>query len=64
MASVLAMLSASHVVQGIIIGGVLAFTTANIIIDAVVKTMMSTMNLRLMRPPSGFAIDHASVYSG
>lgn len=44
MTSVLAMLSASHAVQGIIIGGVLAFITANIIIDAVVKSMTTTVN--------------------
>ena len=63
MASVLAMLSASHAVQGIIIGGVLAFITANIITNAVVKTMMSTISMRLIRPPSGYAIDDANISS-
>ena len=38
------MLSASHVVQAIIIGGVLAFLTANIIMNAVVKAMTTTVN--------------------
>ena len=38
------MLSASHVVQGIIVGGVLAFITANIIMNAVVKAMTTTVN--------------------
>ena len=44
MTSVLAMLSASHAVQGIIIGAVLAFITANIIIIGVVKSMTTTVN--------------------
>ncbi len=38
------MLSVSHVMQGIIVGGVLAFITANIIMNAVVKAMISTVN--------------------
>ena len=38
------MLSVSHVVQGIIVGGVLAFLTANIIMNAVVKAMTTTVN--------------------
>ena len=37
-------LSVSHAVQGIIVGGVLAFLTANIIMNAVVKTMTTTVN--------------------
>jgi hypothetical protein len=44
MANILAMLSASHVVQAIIVGGVLAFITANIIMNAVVKAMTTTVN--------------------
>jgi hypothetical protein len=44
MANILAMLSVSHVVQGIIVGGVLAFITANIIMNAVVKGMTTTVN--------------------
>ena len=44
MANILAMLSVSHVVQGIIVGGVLAFITANIIMNAVVKAMTTTVN--------------------
>jgi hypothetical protein len=44
MANILAMLSGSHVVQAIIIGGVLAFLTANIIMNAVVKAMTTTVN--------------------
>ena len=44
MTNILTMLSDSHVVQGIIVGGVLAFLTANIIINAVVKAMTTTVN--------------------
>jgi hypothetical protein len=44
MANILAMLSGFHVVQAIIIGGVLAFLTANIIMNAVVKAMTTTVN--------------------
>ena len=61
MTSVLAMLSASHAVQGIIIGGVLAFITANIIIDAVVKSMTTTVNgwsttLKCGQPGNGILV--------
>ena len=38
------MLSVSHVVQPIIVGGVLAFVTANIIMNAAVKAMSTTVN--------------------
>jgi hypothetical protein len=38
------MLSVSHVVQPIIVGCVLAFVTANIIMNAVVKAMTTTVN--------------------
>jgi hypothetical protein len=44
MTNILTMLSGSHVVQGIIVGGVLAFLTANIIMNAVVKAMTTTVN--------------------
>src|SRR5436305_13247050 len=44
MTNILTMLSVSHVVQGIIVGGVLAFLTANIIMNAVVKAMTTTVN--------------------
>jgi hypothetical protein len=44
MANILAMLSASHAVQAIIVGGVLAFITANIIMNAVIKAMTTTVN--------------------
>ncbi len=44
MANILAMLSVSHVVQAIIVGGVLAFLTAQIIMNAVVKSMSTTVN--------------------
>ncbi len=38
------MLSVSHVVQPIIVGGVLAFVTANILMNAAVKAMSTTVN--------------------
>jgi hypothetical protein len=38
------MLSVSHLVQPIIVGGVLAFLTANIIMNAAVKAMTTTVN--------------------
>src|SRR5438270_13566872 len=44
MTNILTMLSVSHVVQGIIVGGVLAFLTAQIIMNAVVKAMTTTVN--------------------
>src|SRR5437016_2559449 len=44
MTHILTMLSVSHVVQGIIVGGVLAFLTANIIMNAVVKAMTTIVN--------------------
>ena len=44
MTNILTMLSGSHVVQGIIVGGVLAFLTAQIIMNAVVKAMTTTVN--------------------
>src|SRR5690242_20673846 len=44
MTNILTTLSASHVVQGIIVGGVLAFLTAQVIMNAVVKAMTTTVN--------------------
>ena len=44
MIHIFTILSASHVVQGIIVGGVLAFLTAKIIMNAVVKAMTTTVN--------------------
>src|SRR5260221_1041142 len=44
MTHILTTLSGSHVVQGIIVGGVLAFLTAQIIMNAVVKAMTTTVN--------------------
>ncbi len=44
MANILVMLSVSHVVQGVIIGAVLAFLTANIMMNAAVKSMTTTVN--------------------
>ena len=38
------MLSVTPVVQGIIVGGVLAFLTAQIMMNAVVKAMTTTVN--------------------
>ena len=44
MPNILATLSVSHIVQAIIVGGVLAFLTANIIMNAAVKTVTTTVN--------------------
>ena len=44
MADILAMLSAAHVVQATIVGCVLAFLTANILMNAVFKAMSTTVN--------------------
>ena len=66
MANILAMLSVSHVVQGIIVGGVLAFITANIIMNAVVKAMTTTVNgwnttLKNGQPGNGLLLRAANV---
>ncbi len=42
MANILGMLSTHHVIQGIIVGAVLAFLTANIMMNAVAKSMTTT----------------------
>src|SRR5215472_13778103 len=44
MTNILTMFSGSHVVQGFIVGGVLAFLTAQIIMNAVMKAMTTTVN--------------------
>ena len=44
MANIFTMLSTSHIVQGIIVGAVLAFLTAQIIMNAVMKAMTTTVN--------------------
>ncbi len=44
MTTILTMLSTSHVVQAIIVGGVLAFLTAQLMMNAVVKAMTTTVN--------------------
>ena len=44
MTHIFTLLAGSHVVQGIILGAVLAFLTANIIMNAVVKAMTTTVN--------------------
>jgi hypothetical protein len=44
MTNFLTMLSVSHVAQAIIVGGVLAFLTAQVIMNAVVKAMTTTVN--------------------
>ncbi len=44
MTNILTMLSVSHVVQGIIVGGVLAFLTAQLMMNAVEKAMTTTVN--------------------
>src|SRR6266705_819470 len=44
MTNILTMLAGSHVLQAIIVGAVLAFLTAQIIMNAVVKAMTTTVN--------------------
>jgi hypothetical protein len=44
MANFLTMLSGSHAVQGIIVGAVLAFLTAQVMMNAVTKAMTTTVN--------------------
>src|SRR5207245_8798585 len=44
MINILIWLAGSHIIQGIILGAVLAFLTANIIMNAVVKAMTTTVN--------------------
>ncbi len=61
MTNILTTLSVSHVVQGIIVGGVLAFLTANLIMNAVVKAMTTTVNgwsttLKCGQPSNGILL--------
>ncbi|HEY6406528.1 MAG TPA: DUF1214 domain-containing protein [Ktedonobacteraceae bacterium] len=44
MINILTWLAGSHIIQGIIVGGVLAFLTANIIMNAVMKSITTTVN--------------------
>src|ERR1700732_1730484 len=44
MTTILTWLAGSHIIQGIIVGAVLAFLTAQIIMNAVVKAMTTTVN--------------------
>ncbi len=44
MITILTWLAGSHIIQGIIVGAVLAFLTAQIIMNVVVKTMTTTVN--------------------
>ena len=44
MTTILTWLAGSHIIQGIIVGAVLAFLTAQIIMNVVVKTMTTTVN--------------------
>src|ERR1700687_344451 len=44
MINILTWLAGSHIIQGIILGAVLAFLTAQIIMNAVVKAMTTTVN--------------------
>jgi len=65
MTSFLTLLSVSHVVQGIIVGGVLAFLTANLIMNAVVKAMTTTVNgwsitMKAGQPGNGILVRAAS----
>ena len=44
MIHIFTLISTSHVVQGIIVGGVLAFLTANLMMNAAMKAMTTTVN--------------------
>src|SRR5579885_3320410 len=61
MSNILAMLLASHVVQGIIVGAVLAFLTANIMMTAAMKAVTATVNgwsitLKCGQPANGILL--------
>jgi hypothetical protein len=65
MSNILAMLSGAHVVQAIIIGGVLAFLTATIVMKVVVKSMTTTVNgwsttMKCGQPGNGILLRAAS----
>ncbi|MEO7001105.1 MAG: DUF1214 domain-containing protein [Ktedonobacterales bacterium] len=64
MTNFLTTLSVTHVVQGIIVGAVLAFLTANLIMNAVVRTMTTTVNgwsttLKAGQPGNGILLSAA-----
>jgi hypothetical protein len=61
MTNLLTTLSGSHVAQAIIVGGVLAFLTAQVIMNAVVKAMTTTVNgwsttMKAGQPGNGFLV--------
>jgi len=61
MANILAVLATAHVVQAIIIGGVLAYLTANLIMSAVFKANSTTVNgwsttLKCGKPGNGILL--------
>ena len=61
MTNILTTLSASHVVQAIIVGAVLAFLTAQVIMNAVVRAMTTTVNgwsttLKCGQPGNGILV--------
>jgi hypothetical protein len=61
MTNILTTLSVSHVVQAIIVGGVLAFLTAQVIMNAVVRAMTTTVNgwsitMKAGQPGNGFLV--------
>jgi hypothetical protein len=65
MANFLAMFSADHLVQAIIIGAVFAFLTAILIMNAVIKSMTTTVNgwsstLKCAQPGNGILMRAAS----
>ena len=65
MANLLAILSKAHMVQAVIIGGVFAFLSAILVINAKIRTMKTTVNewsssLTCARPGSGILLRAAS----
>jgi hypothetical protein len=65
MANILTMLSAAHIVQAVIIGAVFAFLTATLIINARIKSILTTVNgwsstLKCAQPGSGILLRAAS----
>ena len=65
MASVLAWVSGSGVVQGVIIGATLAFLTAIVVMNAVGRTITTTINgwnsvVKVGRPGNGILVRAAS----
>src|SRR5947207_10031699 len=65
MTTIFTLLSTSHAVQGIIVGAVLAFLTANIIMSVAMKAMTTTVNgwsttTRCGQPGNGILLRAAS----